>query len=449
MLISGAVLVSARAGHPLEVGKSALLKLNFNRCSPVSWDTKLGIHRGSATLRALGQVDTEGGLVASTLVLVARKYPLMFTTRRSGGGVGYQTMQQQARTYEQASKKMEAIQRSVEQQVQAQEQEYCRSLIGRSQIHGVSCLYANMVLQGDINSWEHCWDDLKDEEKGEMQRLLSQRKAIMQKHREQLTMQDCADGGEEPALANAGTAVLRLKVSEVHPKAMTGGTNLCEALVKIWRPTEEQDAIREGEVYLVRGLTPGKTGRYLGGRQWLELHSTYRTQWQCKGFASKLDDEYVYEYKVRAQSKMTDLSRLALNEDFDYQGLIVSVGPLVSGDHGMLSQWVFLVDETCPWGLSGEKCQLTPLLAVLMQGTSTSVDWLSDTQKNNGAVRMRDISLKKWDARNCMWVAGYYELSSLTAITLSHFASDPLKRWLQQAEEVMEHLRARVTSLLV
>lgn len=70
--VQGAVVRSDRPSEPLEGYRTAQLTLNYNSCSPATWDARLGLCAAQASFRPLHLLHPQGGAVTSTVVVVQR-----------------------------------------------------------------------------------------------------------------------------------------------------------------------------------------------------------------------------------------------------------------------------------------------------------------------------------------------------------------------------------------
>jgi hypothetical protein len=116
---------------------------------------------------------------------------------------------------------------------------------------------------------------------GELQALFEERRARMEAEAAQLAqsaLAAAAGGGD--ADAERPAPVLRARVAGAAPCAADWAAGCClgDAVLRLWRVSEEEDALREGDVLRVTGLRAARSVD-LGMGRMLQLDATKMTRW--------------------------------------------------------------------------------------------------------------------------------------------------------------------------
>ena len=369
-------------------------------------------------MRPLHLAHPDGGLVPSTVVVVQRRYPLVFHQRAAaeGGRATYLTRRALERGAGDAERRA-----ARDRELALARQWRAARAATTAQRRYAAALLAGGGTQGDgggggLEGGCGGADGGADGD-AELRALVEERRAHMEREVQEAVQRalaggggggggDGADGDAEPP-----APVLRLRVSGAAPAALAGGAAAAaaaaDAVVRLWRVGDDGDGLREGDVVRVTGLRASRAADFGFGRV-LQLDSTKMTHWELVGRADAaaaagwaLRYEPRRALALRELAAAGDLGRLrdACRGEFDFTGLLLwAAAPQGAADgRGGLSQWLFLADETAPGiggggpsnggadpdapGGGGEQAQQAQqqapcVLAVQLAGPAGSVDFV-------------------------------------------------------------------------
>ncbi|GMH35550.1 LOW QUALITY PROTEIN: hypothetical protein BSKO_03418 [Bryopsis sp. KO-2023] len=430
--VKGASLIASRPDEPLQAVKSSTLRLHYNGCHPVRWDEPLGIDRrgGASSIVSLGLAEPNGGPISRTLVCIVRRYPLMHWGKLpSGAGIS-----RTPKSWERARKSFEERAAAVEAEVQ--EEIHRKVMLESSNAAAggglVEKVAHDMLKNGGSSD---CGVELTMDQKQELSRCLEDRQArmhlmgknLLQKKMEQRDIQKVQ-----------GSPYIRLMVSSVDLEKENMNKMSTNAIIKVWRPTEDSGSLQEGGVYDITNLNV--TGKSNGT---LELSTQPSTKWEFVADHNDLPEQLATKYYPRRRITLPGLINLPTKSLFDFEGCIVFVGNLI-GDAGgwNFDQWVFLVDET----ISGD---MDRLLAIKFSGCIESVDFLEHRTDRGAVCLFKDVEMKEVDAVNGLLVAHSTEFSSHELCRAKkRGGAGKLDQWMSSSKDLLDRFTARIEVLI-
>jgi hypothetical protein len=193
------------------------------------------------------------------------------------------------------------------------------------------------------------------------------------------------------------------------------------------------------------------------------------TRWQLLGRAPALAHEFATAYSPRRALQLGALGQLALQQDFDFTGLVLHVAPQLQADRGSASQWVFLADETVAGGgaaggggeqgqaaAAGQQQQQPFLLAVRLQGQPECVDFLEPGRALGSVLSLRNLVLERRDEANRLWAAVAGDTAALATVAAAgrqgagrrQVAQEGLLGWARVSGALVQQLQLRIQGLV-
>jgi hypothetical protein len=273
------------------------------------------------------------------------------------------------------------------------------------------------------------------------------------------------------------------------------------ATIRVLRPPEDVAALAEGDVVVVTALTP--SARAGGGVLELQVQqgaglrlelvpcdamrctqlplrspvpptaaattpashphplpqAGKHTQWQLLGRAAALAPEFASAYAPRRALQLGGLAsaQLAPQQDFDFTGLVLHVGPRVQAERGGLSQWVFLADGSVAGGgeAGGQAGQQPYLLAVRLQGQAECVDFLEPSRALGSVLSLRNLVLENRDEPNRLWAAVAGDTAAVATVAAPgggagrrQAPQEGLLGWARANAALVQQLQRRILELV-
>lgn len=215
------------------------------------------------------------------------------------------------------------------------------------------------------------------------------------------------------------------------------------------------------------------------------LQSTKHTRWEALGKAAAVSGSFACCFRPRQQVQVAQLASLALQQDFDFCGVVMHVGPRQPQGHSGMQQWVFLADESCSGGQqqqqqggaagradgaastdsrgggggedAAQQQQQQPyMLAVRLVGHAEAVDFFDQDRSLGSVVSLRNLVLENHDATNSLWAAvgsDTVEVRTLAAAgqggrRLGQGQGEALLGWARANGQLVDQLQARVRRLV-
>ena len=507
--ISGAELVAAAPGDPLDAARSAVLKLHANGVHPVSSSSsslKLGKQAHRLSYVPLGAVHPSGGTIPQTVVVVLRRYPRLMWTKLPSGVATFQTPRAQATAEQRLHAELTQARTAAAAQVQSAEVRRCKEWLtvgkrgGGGEGAGMSQVdrwYAAMVA-GDGS--DEFLQSLNASDRAVLERYALARRGELEVETQRAT--EAALAADVPgALAAGSTEAAMVLVGEMTHEGTAAGREVssgqrhpAHALVTIWRPSEDVAAMKEGEIYAVTGLEPSASNNNNNSYRStttntttadfgvllpdaaLQLEAGPRCHW--RKLASSVADLYstplTGHAMPRAVPVLTELGAIASAESrrgavFDFTGVLLKAGPLYPQLGNALYpqyQWVFLADasveSTAGGGGGGAVHSSSWLLAVRLQGHQDALTWM-DAANEGCVVSLSDLELLGRDEAPRMWRAAGGKHSAVAVISNSGggggarrgrngcsdaAAAAAVTAWVKESPDVVKALQARVEALL-
>ena len=489
--VIGAELISSGPGDPLSAARSALLKLHANGVHPVHSNTKLGRQDHRTTFLPLKAVHPRGGVVPQTLVVVLRQYPRLMWTKLPSGVSTFQTLRAQAAAERRLQAEITQARVTAAAEVQAAELRQCKEWLDKGKPGGMTQVdrwYATMMT-GDADEFIR---SLNSQDRTMLERYTSTRRAELDAETQRAAKSALA--ADMPAALGAGsTEAALLLIGEIAHEGTKAGKDVennrrspATALVTVWRPAEELNAFKEGEVYAVTGLEPNRgvqpnksslsvNAPVLLPDAVLQLEAGPRCQWRkvATSFAElpKTLAGYAMPRAVPTLSGLGAIaSAAATSQDatraaaFDFTGLVLKVGPVYQNLNNAQYpqyQWIFLADAS----LGQNDAAQGWLLAVRLQGPQDAVSWLDPGDEGN-VVILHDLELVGRDDGPRMWRGAGGKHSAVAMVNCSSGSgqgnlsgsgrmrakADPetqaIVKWAGENAELVQALRARVEALL-
>lgn len=155
---------------------------------------------------------------------------------------------------------------------QQQELHQCQQWVASPAASKVQRLYAAAMLHG--GDMGEAAAGLAASEQAQLAAFAAERRGALEEQ-QRAARASASDHGPGGGDGESASPVLRLLVRGVTPHALGSGCSSGgEAVVRVWRPTEDASGLAEGEVYLVCALEAHGMEDIGAGRRVLRLHAT-------------------------------------------------------------------------------------------------------------------------------------------------------------------------------
>lgn len=433
--ICGAVFHGCADGMPpLEAFSVSMLALHMNGTFRAHRADTLGFCRALPVPLALRWVKVNGGVVAATIVVVKRLYPILFKERLKDG----RSVVRCARAEDRAEA-LYATRRDLVLDELEVSRDGCALPVDDDAADEGSKLFAQLAAAAEP---ELMFATLTKAQQDSVAEFQTEREISVQKRaREVLEQADL--------LRRDVCPLLEIRVSEVRSRTSDYSDpedEFKEGLLTVWNPTEDQIlSITEGTLYRISDLIASDRSFNSSDKSLLQLRTTKSSKWQelCTTAADKL----LFAFTPRFPTQISTLEQIPDGGEFDIACAVLHVGK-VHQDGFRIVQWIFVADGT----FETEEASELVLAQILAIKHCASMDAFVPLESKMDGCLLGYCNLRKrrWDAQFDAWTADAPQTaefsSKLTTGRFKHLetAASRVRKWVAEAPSEVELLRDKV-----